>query len=788
MIFGLAAVASIAFSAAKLRAEARRKQVENRLRMSESRLTLAQSAAHLGVWDRDLHTNVLTISGEYSRLCGLTPDHPSFTYEEWLALIHPDDRERVQALMRETLERTHVWDAEYRVVWPDGSAHWMLGKGAVYLDENGRPAHITGVNLDITERKQVEVVLRESEERFRAIFSQAAVGIAQTSLDGDWLLVNDRLCEILGYTQAELHGKSFLDITHPEDREASLTVIRRLLAGEISSHSIEKRYVRKDGAIVWARLFLTLERAQDNRPQYFVAIVEDTTEKMQAECALRDSERRLTLAQSAAHLVLWERDLRTNVIVSSGEHARVYGVTPDHPQLKYEEWLRVVHPDDRERVQTAVRKAVEQTRVWDGEFRVIWPDGSVHWLYTKGTVFFDDSGQPVRLAGVNLDITERKQAEAALLESEQRFRHLADAVPVMLWVCGPDKRFTFFNKTWLDFTGRTLEQELGSGWAEGVHPDDLDPCFASFSSSFDARQDFRIECRLRRADGEYRWVLCTGVPRFEPNGVFAGYIGSDIDINDQKRAEAMRRRNLDEIAHMNRVAAMGELTASLAHELNQPLAAILSNAQAANRFLSSESPDLAQARECLTDIVADDKRAGAVIRRLRGLLKKGKSQASLVDLNEVVSDALRLVSNDAMLRQTSVKFELSPALPAVVGDRVQLSQIVLNLIVNGLEAVAERPVDNRWLLVRTSEPDGGGVQLTVEDSGNGIAESDLDRVFEPFFSTKPEGLGMGLSISRSIVETHGGRLWAEKSTKGGAIFNCALPVAQQAAAASAPFS
>jgi PAS domain S-box-containing protein len=180
----------------------------------------------------------------------------------------------------------------------------------------------------------------------------------------------------------------------------------------------------------------------------------------------------------------------------------------------------------------------------------------------------------------------------------------------MIWVSGPDKRFTFFNKTWLDFTGRTMEQERGDGWAEGVHPEDLERCFASFSSSFDARQNFQVECRLRRADGEYRWVLCSGVPRFEPGGVFAGYIGSDIDITDQKGAEATLRRNLDEIAHLNRAAAMGELTASIAHERNQPLAAILSNAQAASRLISRESPDVTQVRECLTDIVADDKRAG----------------------------------------------------------------------------------------------------------------------------------------------------------------------------------
>jgi C4-dicarboxylate-specific signal transduction histidine kinase len=268
------------------------------------------------------------------------------------------------------------------------------------------------------------------------------------------------------------------------------------------------------------------------------------------------------------------------------------------------------------------------------------------------------------------------------------------------------------------------------------------------------------------------------VPRSAPDGIFVGYIGSCIDITDQKRAEDTLRQKLDEIAHLNRVAALGEMVTSLAHELNQPLAAILTNAEAASQFLNRESPNLARVRGCLTAIAADDERAAEVIKRLRALLKKDQSQASLIDLSGVVSDALRLVNNDAMLRETRVTIEPHPKLPPVLGDRVQLCQVVLNLLVNGLQAAAEQPPAERWVLVRTAEAEGGGAELTVEDSGKGIAETDLARVFEPFYTTKREGLGMGLSISRSIVEAHRGLIWAERSAGHGAIFHCVLPGVQ----------
>ena len=260
---------------------------------SRRQLALAESVARLGLWSYDLRTKVIVPSREYLRLYGLRTDSSPLTWQQWLGLVHPDDRDRLESAMHESMERTHVWDTDFRVVVPDGSVRWLLGKGTVLLDASGRALRLVGVNLDITESKLAEAALRESEERFRVTFFQAAVGIAQTSLDGQWLLLNNRFCEILGYSRDELRGKTFIDITHPDDREASLMGSRKLLAGEISSWSSEKRYIRKDGITVWARVFVSLVRNQRNEAQYFVSVVEDITEKIQAERALQQSQQEL---------------------------------------------------------------------------------------------------------------------------------------------------------------------------------------------------------------------------------------------------------------------------------------------------------------------------------------------------------------------------------------------------------------------------------------------------------------------------------------------------------------
>lgn len=368
-------------------------------------------------------------------------------------------------------------------------------------------------------------------------------------------------------------------------------------------------------------------------------------------------------------------------------------------------------------------------------------------------------------------IREGREKTMILAESEARFRTMTDGAPMLVWMADADKRCSYFNKPWLEFTGRKVEQELGEGWAEGVHPEDLRRCLSTYGAAFDARERFQMEYRLRHRDGTYRWIVDCGVPRFSEGGVFAGYIGSCMDIADRKQVEEQRR----ELTHLARVAMLGEFSGALAHELNQPLTAILSNAQAARRLVTKEPPDLAELKTILQDIVDEDKRAGEVLRRLRLLLKKGEMAFDAIDVNQVATDVLDLAHADLASRCVAVNCQLASALPMVRGDPVQLQQVLLNLIGNACDAMTATETTMRRLTIATQRNEDSMVQIAVTDCGVGIPEETMSRLFDAFFTTKQQGLGLGLTISRSIVSAHGGRLWASNNAGRGATFFLALP-------------
>jgi PAS domain S-box-containing protein len=373
-------------------------------------------------------------------------------------------------------------------------------------------------------------------------------------------------------------------------------------------------------------------------------------------------------------------------------------------------------------------------------------------------------------------IEEKLAGERSLRESEARFRSIANTAPSMLWVVDADKLCTFVNDGWLQFRGRTFEQELGTGWTEGIHPDDLQHAFEVYNASCDARRLFEVEYRVKRFDGVYRWVWDVGRPRFSSTGEFIGYAGCVLDITDRKDLE-QKNRNL---AHVQRLAVMGEFLATIAHELRQPLATIMSNADAARIMLESGVAPSDEIGEIVTDIRSANLRANAVLEQLRDFLRKHETEKQQLDLNTVVSDVLLLVTSDAQRRRIQIRTELGEGLPLVLGSRTQIQQVLLNLFVNATDAMLETDPEKRYLTIRTSKPNGDShVEVAVVDAGFGIPPANLPRLFESFFTTRADGMGLGLSIARSIVESHGGRIWAHNNPTGGATFSFTLEEANQ---------
>jgi PAS domain S-box-containing protein len=614
------------------------------------------------------------------------------------------------------------------------------------------------------------------DQTLQTIFDQAFVGIAQVGLDCAWLRVNNRYCQMLGYTESELRTKTLKDITHPDDYSKVLEGRHQLLEGTISAHSMEKRYIRRDGTIFWGRLNRSIVRDEHNQPLFFIVVVEDISQKVQIERVLRDREQQLVMAQNAGRVGLWDRDLRKNLTSTSGHYARLRGLPPNQTQITHEEWLAMIHPDDRERVQADLQECLEQTHIWDEEFRVVWPDGSVHWLLGKGQVFLDDSGLPVRMAGATLDITERKRVDEALRESEQRFRNMADAAPVMIWVTGPDKGATFFNKRCLDFTGHSMENKLGDGWVASLHPEDREQFLEVFSSSIDARQDFRSVFRLRRADGVYRWVLCNGVPRIGPAGEFSGYIGSCIDITDSRveQEESFARQKLE---------SLGTLASGIAHDFNNLLGGVLAQADLAlEEFEAGSSPTDGLKR--IRDVAI---RGSEIVRELMIYAGKENATVSRVDLSKIVEEMLALLKV-SVSKHVVLKADLGQNL-AANASAAQLRQIVMNLVTNASDAIGDRDgvievITKRCspcqeaAAVSESRSERDYLILEVSDTGCGMSQETQDRLFDPFFSTKSVGRGLGLAVVDGLVRGLGGAIRLTSELGKGTTFQILLPPAE----------
>jgi PAS domain S-box-containing protein len=381
-----------------------------------------------------------------------------------------------------------------------------------------------------------------------------------------------------------------------------------------------------------------------------------------------------------------------------------------------------------------------------------------------------------------VDISERKRIQSELRETEERFRNMADTAPVMIWVSGPDKRCTFFNKGWLDFRGRTMEQELGDGWVDGVYPDDFHRCVTTYCSAFDARQSFQMEYRLKRADGEYRWILDTGVPRFESDGGFAGYVGSCVDITDLKRAHE------DELSRQ-KLESLGLLARGVAHDFNNLQSTII---MIAELILEDQTANLALRKE-IAEIREIAMRGSELTHQLTVYAGGDIAEAESIDVASVIEEMLKLLEVSVAKRATLTN-HLEKGLWPVVANPSHIRQILLNLVINAAEAMEDKRVGEIDVAAsrvtvkpsgKATLPPGEYLRITVSDNGHGIASELQGRIFDPFFTTKTSGRGLGLSVVQGIVRRYGGVLEVHSTPDKGTRFEVVLPFASQRAASPA---
>jgi PAS domain S-box-containing protein len=536
------------------------------------------------------------------------------------------------------------------------------------------------------------------------------------------------------------------------------------------------RLRRADGEFRWHDTRCEPLRDQQGRIVQWYGLSVDIDERKNAEDRLRRSEAYLAEAQRLSHTATTVYN-DTTILYFSDENYRIFGFDPRNGPPSREAAVQAFHPDDRERVQEDARRGVREKRDYKLEFRLLLPDGTVKYIEGIAHPRFSVSGELVEVVSTIIDVTERKRADQALRESEERARSAIDGIAGLVVILAPNGEIETVNRQLFAYFGRSLEELKNWGASDGIHPDDLPRVLEVFERAIASGIPFHYEIRLRRFDGEYRWFDTRHVPIRDDSGRIARWYVLATDIEDGTRALARLEQMRSDFAHVNRVSMMGELAASLSHEITQPIASARNNARAAQNFLDMQPPDLSEVREALGCVVGDTDRAGDIVDRIRDHIKKTPPRKERFDLNEAINEVIVLGRSAIVKNRVWVQTRLSEGLFPVHGDRVQLQQVVLNLILNAAEAMGSIEAEPRELLISTAQHHTG-VLVAVRDSGPGIDPIHLERVFETFYTTKAHGVGMGLSICRSIIDAHGGRLWAEANEPRGAIFQFTLPAVQ----------
>ncbi len=566
---------------------------------------------------------------------------------------------------------------------------------------------------------------------------------------------------------------------HPDDRDAVQRALDHAIKEGID-FSVEHRLLMPDGEIKYILALARPSRPSPGILEYLGAVT-DITDRKRAEEALRCSEAYLAEGQRLSQTGTWACNIATREMIhSSKEHRRLFGLAPDEVEIpSLDEFFQRIHPEDRGTTAEELDNAISAGRNVEAHFRIVLPEGTTRYMYGIGRPLAQSPGGAAEYVGAVTDISSAKRAEMKLRESEAYLAEAQRLSRTGSWAWSPA---TGENRYWSDECFRLLGFDPADGmppfetFIQRIHPEDQPIVAEELERAVRDRDDYQVGYRIFHPGGEIRSIQVIGHPVLGPSGDLVEIVGTGIDVTERKQAEKERERLRQaqaDLAHANRVTTMGELTASVAHEVNQPIAASLTNARTCLRWLAGDTPNLEEARAAAMRIVQDQTRAAEIINRIRLLFKKDTAPRELVDINEIIREMIALLRGETSRSLITLRTKLTADLPRIMGDRVQLQQVMMNLAMNSIDAMADQQ-GPRELLISSEQATDGQVMVSVSDTGVGLPAEQANRIFDAFFTTKLHGTGMGLRISRSIVESHGGRLWAEKNIPQGARFHFTL--------------
>jgi PAS domain S-box-containing protein len=653
------------------------------------------------------------------------------------------------------------------------------------------------------------------ELSLRLLVDSIPVPVAVMTPSGEVETVNKPNLEYFGRTLEDFKKWGSSDAVHPDDRLHAIEIwMKAIQTGQ--PYDVKQRLRRFDGVYRWFEVRGFPLRGPDGRILNWCVLLTDIDDQQRAEEALRRSEAHLAQAQRLAHVGSWVWQVAgTKTVYLSEEWYRIYGFDPKVGMPTWRERLQRVHPEDRAKWQAAIHRAIEEKSDYGLEFRILLRDGTVRYVHSVGQPVFGSSGELVRFVGVSMDITERKQADEALrlivvgtaaTTGNDFFQSLVKHMAQVL--CA---RYAFVTTCDDQKHARTLAFWKGDGFGENFDFEIADtPCEVLVAEVCHYRQGLQGLFPHDKLLANWQVQSYVGVPMLDHSNRVIGHIAilddkpmeadprtidllkifasrAVAELNRQKaegELQALQKRErmreeLARLAHLNRVSTMGELAASLAHEIKQPISAAMTDASTCSRWITRDRPDLAEAQAAASRVVKDVARASEIIGRVRSLFKKDSLQREEVDMNELIQEMIALLRSEASKHSILIDSDFSLDLPPIMADRVQLQQVLMNLMLNSIAAMKSMNTPGK-LTVKSRQDDGGQLLISVMDTGVGVPPEKIEEIFNAFFTSKPQGTGMGLAISRSIIDSHGGRLWATLNAGPGTTFHFTLPIPRNA--------